>query len=112
MTKEECIAAIKKLDRECIDEVQQIRKKFARKKKLTLNFWAYNNARFNIGDIIECQGKVIQVDKITADYGNTYIGELLYCTYQGVTLTKQLKPRKDGERTSFYDDGREIKKIR
>lgn len=79
-----------------------------RERQKTLNVWACENHRFNIGDIIRCFGITIRIDK----YCGRVHGGKLYVSYSGPVLTKALKLRKDGWITVIYDDGREIEKIK
>lgn len=75
-----------------------------------MNDYAIEHARFELGDILKFNDRYIKVEEIRGDY-NRFKGEY-YAIYVGPELTKQLKPRKDGSRFPFYDDGREIIKIK
>lgn len=109
ITNEMCKARLKEIDADYRRANEEIMNNRLLQRAEALNQWAQDNSRFAIGDIIQCYNKMICVDKIT---GETSFGEKLYCIYHGPVLTKQMKPRKDGERTHFYDDGREIKLIK
>jgi hypothetical protein len=102
-----CLDKLRQIDEDLQKEYEEIRKKRDAKKKEVLKEWAESNARFSIGDIIESYDNIIIVDNISGD-----ISGKLYCVYRGPVLTKQLKPRKDGERKTFYDDGRHIRLVR
>lgn len=93
-----------------ISEAEEIRKRHNANKHKILNQWAKDNARFKIGDIIQSNDNII---KVTGFYGvhSPYYADKLYITYRGQSLTKALKPRKDGRIFDLYDDGREIKKL-
>lgn len=110
-TDEECLKLLADYEQAYKKDLEEAMKRRDNRKSIALNKWAYVNARFNIGDIIESQGTIIQIDKRYGRHSPYYGTKRLYVEYRGLQLTKKLQPRKDGERNSIYDDGREIKKI-
>ena len=113
MTREECIIKISQIEEDYRKTKRDAEKKKTHDIAVTLNAWAKDNSRYNIGDIIESQGIIIMIDGILgyrsllANYNN------IYCVYKGHALTKRLQPRKDGWVTTIYDDGgREIKVLK
>lgn len=110
-TDEECLKLLEDCERAYEKESKEARQRRDNRKSIALNKWANVNARFNVGDIIESQGTIIQIDQRYGRHSPYYGTKSLYVEYRGLQLTKKLQPRKDGERNSIYDDGREIKKI-
>lgn len=89
---------------------EKLRMAYLNERQSILNAQANETARFKIGDILQCHDMIIRVDSFKGSFDEGY-GSSFYVTYRGHVLTKQLKPRKDGLETSFFDDGREITKI-
>lgn len=110
-SEEECLAFLKTCNQDYDKDIEVARRKRDNRKSIALNKWAYNNARFNVGDIIESQGTIIQIDQRIGRHSGYYGTKTLYIEYRGPQLTKKLQPRKDESRASIYDDGRDIKKI-
>ena len=110
-SEEECLAFLKTCNQDYDKDIEVARRKRDNRKSIALNKWAYNNARFNVGDIIESQGTIIQIDQRIGRHSGYYGTKTLYIEYRGPQLTKKLQPRKDESRSSIYDDGREINKI-
>lgn len=110
-TDEECLKLLADYDQAYEKDLKEAKQRRDNRKSIALNKWANVNARFNVGDIIESQGTIIQIDQRYGRHSPYYGTKRLYVEYRGPQLTKKLQPRKDGERSSIYDDGREIKKI-
>lgn len=110
-TDEECLAFLKKYDELYDQDVREARVRRDKRKGLALDRWAWDNARFNMGDIIESQGTIIKIEKRIGRHSTYYGSKTLYVEYRGPQLTKKLQPRKDESCASIYDDGREINKI-
>lgn len=86
----------------------ELKKEMEAKQSEFMAEYTKENHRFNIGDILKSNDRYIKVDGY---YGTLDSRGTFYVTYLGPELTKKLQPRKNGFRTSFYDDGREITKI-
>ena len=110
-TDKECLKLLADYEQAYEKDLKEARQRRDNRKSIALNKWANVNARFNVGDIINSQGIIIQIDQRHGRYSPYYGTKKLYVEYRGPQLTKKLQPRKDGERNSIYDDGREIKKI-
>ena len=110
-TDEECLKLLSDYEQAYEKDLKEARQRRDNRKSIALNKWANVNARFNVGDIIESKGTIIQIDQRYGRHSPYYGTKSLYVEYRGPQLTKKLRPRKDGERSSIYDDGREIKKI-
>lgn len=93
-----------------LERQEELRQNFQEKKQAVLDAYANENHRFNVGDILCFNNRYIEVTNFYGVYSN-FTKDPFYVTYRGTELTKQLKPRKDGTITEFYDDGREITKI-
>ena len=111
MTPEELHKAISEInnyyDRK-IDELKSNQRSFVQQ---LINDYANEHNEYKIGDIIEANGTIIKITKITGDY-NKY-DNYFYPVYFGLVLTKQMKPRKDGMTTNIYGDkGRVITKLK
>jgi len=107
MTEKELQDALILLNKRKVDEEAEIKLKYRKLRYSILKKWADENRRFDIDDIIEANAQII---KITGYYGETLYSGKPYVTYKGICLTKKLVPKKSGETTVIYDDGREIKK--
>ena len=110
-TNEDCLKLLADYEQAYEKDLKEAKQRRNDRKSIALNKWAITNARFNVGDIIESQGTIIQVVRRYGRYSQYYGTKGLYVEYRGPKLTKKLQPRKDGERSSIYDDGREIKKV-
>lgn len=110
-TDEECLKILADYEQAYEKDLKEAKQRRDNRKSIALNKWANVNARFNVGDIIESQGTIIQIDQRYGRHSPYYGTKRLYVEYRGPQLTKKLQPRKDGERSSIYDDGREINKI-
>lgn len=111
MTKEETLELLKSSNKQYEQDIHEARNRRDERNGVVLNKWASDNARFNVGDIIESNNTIIQVKKRIGRH-STYYGNMpLYVEYRGPQLTKKLQPRKDENIASIYDDGREINKI-
>ena len=110
-TNEECLKLLADYEQAYEKDLKEARQRRDNRKSIALNKWANANARFNVGDIIESQGTIIQIDQRYGRHSTYYGTKGLYVEFRGPQLTKKLQPRKDGQRSSIYDDGREIKKI-
>ena len=110
-TEEECLTFLKQCNKDYDQDIEVARRKRDNRKSIALNKWAWNNARFKLGDIIESQGTVIKIDQRIGRHSAYYGSRTLYVEYRGPQLTKKLQPRKDESRSSIYDDGREIVKL-
>lgn len=90
-------------------KIKQAKSESLKEQQKVLNKWAMSHAKFRIGDIICSCDVIIRIERISGriDIVNPYIE---YC---GPALTKQLKERKDGWKTTIYDDNpdRNIYKI-
>lgn len=93
-----------------LQKQEKLRKVYLSERQALLNTYAKQTARFNVGDILQCNGMIIRIDSLEGTYDEGYLCGF-YVTYRGHVLTKQLKERKDGLETSFFDDGREITKL-
>ena len=62
-SEEECLAFLKQCNQDYDKDIEVARRKRDNRKSIALNKWAYNNARFNVGDIIESQGTILQIDQ-------------------------------------------------
>jgi len=110
MTKSELKDQLAITKNDYLQKQENLRKLYLKEKQTLLDEYAKQTARFKVGDILKCYDMFICVESIHGVYDEVY-GMDFYVTYRGHVLTKQLKPRKDGLETSFYDDGREIIKI-
>ena len=110
-TDEECLKLLADYEQAYEMDLKVAKQRRDNRKSITLNKWAYANARFNVGDIIKSQGTIIQIDQRHGRHSPYYGTKRLYVEYRGPVLTKKLQPRKDGERSSIYDDGREIERL-
>lgn len=110
MTDADLKSELDKLEKAYNFESQQLREKFRKQQQALRDKWAKENARFKIGDIIKADDKIIEVERIRGCFESFYKNP--YVMYFGKILTKALKPRKDESRTSTYDDGREIIKLK
>ena len=110
MRNDECLTMLGVENKRYSAEAETIRKRHEENKQKILNQWARDNARFKVGDIIKSNDNII---KVTGFYGvhSLYHVDKLYITYRGQSLTKALKPRKDGSTQDLYDDGRIIEKL-
>lgn len=92
-------------------EIDRIRNQSRIDRQKILNKWADENARFQIGDILNSYSLIIRVEKIIGRLG---VCDKPFIEYRGIALTKQLKNRADGWITSIYDDNpdRNIVKIK
>lgn len=108
MTFDELKENINEAIREYHSKEYELGEELKRKKAKFMDEYTKENHRFNIGDILKSNDRYIKVDGY---YGTIDSRGTFYVTYLGPELTKKLQPRKDGFRTSFYDDGREITKI-
>lgn len=112
MTHEECLQELVRLDNEYKKACNNLKDELYKNRSRVCNQWASCNARFNIGDIIESQETIIRIEKRIGRYSAYYRNHPLYVEYRGHQLTKKLQPRKDENRMSIYDDGREIKLLK
>jgi len=112
MTIEECRRKLQQIRNEYHKQAQQLESKRQMEIALTLDTWAMENTRFQIGDIIQSYDTIIKVEKIKGYESEYYNSKGFYCIYMGHVLTKKLQLRKDEWQMSIYDDGREIKLIR
>lgn len=108
MTFDELKEKLKENSNEYYRREKELREEFNCKKAEIIDEYTKENHRFHIGDILCSNNRYIKVDSY---YGTLDSRGVFYVTYKGPELTKKLHPRKDGFRTSFYDDGREITKI-
>lgn len=108
MTYLELTEKINEAKNEYYRKEYELGEELKRKKDEFLAEYTKENHRFEIGDIICSFGRYIKVESFKGEISS---GGKFYVTYFGPELTKKLQPRKDGFRTSFYDDGREITKI-
>lgn len=86
---------------QAILEIQYIQAKARNEEKEVLDIWAKENARFNVGDIIESRGVILRVHKIKGELGGRSIP---YVYYTGPVLTKKLRERKDCSQSTIWDD--------
>lgn len=110
MTDADLKSELERLEKIYNFESQQLREKFRKQQQALRDKWAKENARFKIGDIIQANDNIIEVERIRGCFESFYKNP--YVLYLGKVLTKALKPRKDESRTSIYDDGREIIKLK
>lgn len=108
MTEQELKETLILLNKRKIDEETEVKLKYRKLRYQILKKWADENKRFDVDDIIESNNQII---KITGYFGETMYSGKPYVTYKGICLTKKLTPKKSGDTTNIYDDGREIKKI-
>ena len=111
MNKEETLKALLLSTKQYNLDCENARKEKDKRNFNILQAWASENNRFNIGDIIECNGGIIKIEQFRGVYSN-YYEQKLYITYIGACLTKKLQPKKDGTKLAIYDDGREVKLIK
>lgn len=109
MTTDKCLEQIKEAVKKRDEMIDRAREFYRKRAQSVLNEWAYDNRRFDVCDILEFNGSMIEVDRIT---GRMFAPGKPYVAYQGPVLTKQMKYRKDRERKEFYDDGRDIKLVK
>lgn len=115
MTHDECLQELVRLDNEYNQACNNLKNELFDNKNRVLNQWAADNSPFKKGDIIEANGEIIKIDSIFGRKSSYYDNKLyggLYVMYRGRQLTKRLEPRKDENRMSIYDDGREIKLLK
>lgn len=110
MTKEQAIATINRLHKLCIKMIDSVKEQYATERRVVLNEWAKEKARFKVGDIIQCGSTIICVDFIVADVD--FYNTRVYAIYKGPQMTNKLVPRKNGGRDYIVDDGLEIKLLR
>ena len=93
-----------------VENVELARRNSRKNQQIAMDNWAMSNAKFRIGDIICSHDVIIRIERISGRY--PIFGEP-YIEYYGPALTKQLKERKDGWKTTIYDDSpdRNIHKI-
>lgn len=113
MTTEECIEKLSQIEQDYKKAQQEINHKRSVDKTRVLKEWAQANSRFKVGDVIEADGIIIEVEDVFGCQ-SAYYAKGLYCTYKGraLTLTKKLTPRKDEWVTTIADDGRVIKLVK
>lgn len=87
MTKEEYDKRI----REAEDEYEK------KKRNIVVEF-ALSNNPYKVGDILKDGAKIIRVEKIKV---SRFTCDYPYCIYDGVLLTKKLKPYKNGDTGSI-----------
>lgn len=111
MTPEELYKAISETNNYYENKINELRESQRYYTQKLLDEWANENSEYKIGDIIEANGTIIEIIKITGEY-NRY-DKYYYPVYYGTVLTKQKKPRKDGMITTIYGDkGRVITKLK
>ena len=98
-------------DKMCDEAIREAKANRDKSKQETLNQWARDHAEYQVGDIITANDTIIQVKSLFGCHSAYYGSKTLYVEYRGPQLTKKLRPRKDGQISSIYDDGRDIKKI-
>lgn len=98
-------------DKMCDEAIREAKANRDKLKQAALNQWARENAEYQVGDIIKANDTIIQVERLIGRHSACYGSKTLYVEYRGPQLTKKLQPRKDGQISSIYGDGREIKKI-
>ena len=111
ITDEATLTLLNGYDKMCDDAIREAKANRDKLKQATLNQWARDNAEYQVGDIITVNDTIIQVERLIGRHSAYYGSKTLYVEYRGPQLTKKLQPRKDGQISSIYDDGREIKKI-
>ena len=109
MTDGEAFIQLHELYNEECQTLDKTRKEYVQRRRAILNEWAAEHARFKIGDILQMNSIIIQVEQIIGQ--SLTIGSGLYVTYYGRRLTTRKQPTKDGSYASVYDDGREIIKL-
>ena len=85
MTKEELDAKIAEIQRRSYKEIGLARKQYLEE-----------NAKYKVGNIITDGAKTIIIEQIALSSTYTII-------YYGVVLTKEGRPRKDGDRRYMYE---------
>ena len=112
MTQEECIIKLSQIENNYQIAKREVENKRNHDRAVTLNAWAKDNAKYNIGDIITANDTIIVIENIFG-YRPMLGTNNLYCIYKGHALTKRMQPRKDEWVTSIHDDGgREIKVLK
>lgn len=109
MTTDKCLEQIKEAAKKRDEMIDRVREFYRKRAQAVLNEWAYDNRRFDVCDILEFNGRMIEVGWVTGRIG---VAGKPYVVYHGLELTKQMKYRKDGTRMEFYDDGRDIKFVK
>jgi hypothetical protein len=111
ITDEATLVLLNGYDKMCDEAIREAKANRDKLKQAALNQWARDNAEYQVGDIITANDTIIQVERLIGHHSACYGSKTLYVEYRGPQLTKKLQPRKDGQISSIYGDGREIKKI-
>ncbi len=111
ITDEATLALLFNLDKAFEETVRVAKANLYKSRQAALNQWARDNAEFKVGDIIAANDIIIKVEKVVGSHSPYYGTKTLYAEYIGKRLTKKLQPRKDGQESSIYGDGREITKL-
>lgn len=97
MTKEEYLSA-----------KNQLFKEFERKQRELDIKYALSNNDIEIGDIVSDNINTIKVEKIHVD--TPWRGNMPRAYYEGIRLTKQLKPFKNGDKIYIHNVMKRIRK--
>ena len=111
VTNEATLVLLNGYDKMCDEAIREAKANRDKLKQSALNQWARDHAEYQVGDIITANDTIIQVERFIGRHSAYYGSKTLYVEYRGPQLTKKLQPRKDGQISSIYDDGREVKKI-
>lgn len=111
ITDEVTLALLDSCNKAFEETVRVAKANMYKSKQAALDQWARDNAEFKVGDIIASDDIIIKVEKVVGRHSQYYGTKTLYAEYIGKQLTKKLQPRKDGQKTSIYGDGRKITKL-
>ena len=112
VTNEATLVLLNGYDKMCDEAIREAKVNRDKLKQAALNQWARDHAEYQVGDIITANDTIIQVERLIGRHSAYYGSKTLYVEYRGQQLTKKLQPRKDGQISSIYDDGREIKQLK